>query len=96
MGNFEGRILDRLGNATAADTLGAGVDCLVRAIGGRDVNPLEIWLKLPARNAGDFCTDTAQVFLLTTCGDLIAHLGPLATEITLPSHGDYLFLYRFW
>ncbi len=84
---FEGGSPHQFGHRPTADTLGANPQPFGSAFSGGDSDPLKIGPELPPGDARDLCTHTAEVLGLSTFGDLIAHDGLFATNITRLSHG---------
>ena len=84
---LEGGSPHELGDRPTADTLRANPQPFGSAVGSGDPYPLQIWPELPSGNSRDLRTHTAEVLGLSTLGDLIAHDGFFATDITRLSHG---------
>lgn len=77
---------DELGDCAAADALRADQHRSVRSTADGDAQPLQVWLKLPASDAGHFGTNAAEVFRFTACGHPISHYRFFATNFALLRH----------
>jgi hypothetical protein len=77
--------LHRTLNLAAADALCARSPAAHFTVDD-NLNPLQVRLKCPARDAGDLATDAAQVLCLAASSDLMAERRLLSTKITLHAH----------
>lgn len=78
--------MDALGHRAAANALGANPHGLVRAVGRRHMDPLQIRAKHPSADAGHLRTHTTEVFSLTTMSHRVAKAGLLSAHFTCLRH----------
>ena len=55
---------------------------------------LEVWFEFPPCNSGDFRTNAAEVFLLTTDGNGVPHREPFSADFTDTRHRITFFLIK--
>ena len=81
-------------NPAAANTLCTDQHGFIFTTWKCDPYALEVWFEFPPSNSGDFCTNAAEVFLLTTDGNGVPHREPFSADFTDTRHRITFFLIK--
>jgi len=85
---FERSVPHLFTDGTGTQTLSANTDSFGRSVSGGCPHVLQIRQKRPPGDAGNFCSDPAEIFCLTSCFNAIAETASFAADFTDTCHYD--------
>ena len=82
----------QLRHVATADALGTDEFGCISPTGQGHPQALQVRFEFSSGNSGNFCTNAAKVFLLTTNGHGIPHREPFSADFTATRHHTTFFL----